>query len=352
MIRFRMFKATAAALLALALIGPTGVSANPPGWTFSVATIPADGIVAPNNSAGFVVTITNGGRSNISALYLDVDPNALPPNGATPTYVGPITYSNPANGVGDCHDPSEGALFCDFGNLVAGQSVTVTVAFQMPASGSSYFDFRALGNGNTPSDGGTSHGDTLKARISINGGNSKPPVAPAATVTLNASKNFAGGFSADTTPVANDPNLGPKNIQSGKIVPPDGGIAVTLEDGLGDSTYTCTDLGLVCTHRFGEWARLNVGGGASFPTTGIHVTIIVLGNKVPSGATLDSIKLIHVPDVGSPYVISNRCDDTTNGGLDGTVPHVLADECILVTVGKNITIDAWLLNNGGNRGAY
>ena len=352
-----MFKATAAALLALALIGPAGVSAGTPGWKFYITPIPADGIVAPGTSAGFVVTIANEGRSNISALFLDTDPNALPPSPVSPTYVGPITYTNQPGGVGSCHDAGAGPLYCDFGSLVAGASVTVTVAFQMPASGSTFFNFRALGNGNTPSDGGTSHGDALKALISINGGNSHPPATPAASITLNGSKNFAGGFSPDTTTVQNDQSLGSKNIQSGQVVPPAGGIAVTLEDGLPDSTFNCTSLGVVCSNRFGEWARLNVANGAQFTETGIHVSIIVLGSKVPGAATVATIDLIHVPtnpdgSLGTPYVISNRCDNP-DGGLDGTAPHVLADECILVTqVGKNFRIDGWLLNNGGARGAY
>jgi len=355
-----MFKATAAALLALALIGPTGVSAGTPGWKFYITPIPADGIVAPNASAGFVIKIANEGRSNISALFLDTDPNALPPSPVSPTYVGPISYTNQV-GAGFCHAAGDGPLFCDFGNLVAGASVTVTVAFQMPASGSTFFNLRALGNGNTPSDGGTSHGDALKALISINGGNSHPPVTPAASITLNASKNFAGGFSPDDdTVVANDPNLGPKNIQSGQIASPAGGIAVTLEDGLADTAFSCTTVGITCTHRFGEWARLNVANGTKFEATGIHVTIIVLGNKVPSGATVDTIVLIHVPTnpdgtLGTPYVISNRCDNNPGGGLDPDGPDsdLLGDECILVTQdGKNIRVDAWFLSNGGARTGY
>jgi hypothetical protein len=307
-----------------------------------------------------VVTIANEGRSNISALFLDTDPNALPPSPVSPTYVSLPTYANQPDGAGSCHPAGAGPLYCDFGNLVAGASVTVTVAFQMPASGSTFFNFRALGNGNTPSDGGTSHGDALKALISINGGNSRPPVTPAASITLNASKNFAGGFSPDDdTVVANDPNLGPKNIQSGQIGSPVGGIAVTLEDGLADNAFSCEALGTICTHRFGEWARLNVGGGATF-TNGIHVTIVILGNKVPAGAAVDTIMVIHVPtnpdgSLGTPYVISNRCDNNPGGGLDPDDDDLdlLGEECILVTqVGKNFQVDAWFLNNGGARTGY
>lgn len=348
--RWRVVSVISSALLVLMLLGPTVVSAATPGWKFYITPIPADGIVAPSASAGFVVTIANEGKSNISALYLSTDLPTTAPNGGSPTYVGTPVWTNQPDGAGFCNAANDGPLFCDFGNLVAGASVTVTVAFQMPASGSSYFNFLASGNGNTPSDGGTSHGDELKGLISINGGNSRPPVTPAAQITLNASKNFAGGFSTDLTVVANDQTLGPKNIQSGKITPPVPGVAVTIEDGLADTAFSCANLGTTCTNRFGEWARLNVAAGTPF-SGGIHVTYTILGNKVPQGATVDTINLIHVPsdgagNLGTPYVISLRCSAAT-------LPSVPGVECITVTqVGKNFQVDAWFASNGGSRTAY
>jgi hypothetical protein len=348
--RRRVASVTASALLALMLIGPAAVNAGTPGWKFYITPIPADGIVAPSASAGFVVTIANEGKSNISALYLSTDLPATAPNGGAPTYVGTPGWTNQPDGSGVCSAANAGPLYCDLGNLIAGASVTVTVAFQMPASGSSFFNFLAFGNGNTPSDGGTSHGDELKGLISINSGNSRPPVTPAAQITLNASKNFAGGFTTDGTVVANDQTLGPKNIQSGKIVPPAQNVPVTIEDGLADDAFSCANLGTTCTNRFGEWARLNVAAGTPF-NTGIHVTYTILGNKVPQGATVDTINLIHVPsdgagNLGTPYVIYLRCGAAT-------LPSVPGVECITVTqVGKNFQVDAWFASNGGSRTAY
>jgi hypothetical protein len=311
-----------------------------------IAYLPADGVVAPGESAGFIVTITNTGKSNISALYLSTDPDDLVPAGS-PTFVGPITYpTGPTDPDAICSLAGDGPLFCDLGTLVGNldpdASVRVTVAFETPEIGTSWaFHFQAFGNGNTPSDGGTSHGDTLNGL---------------ASVTLNSSKNFAGGFSTDTTDVVESVQiLGSKNIQAGKIVPPAANIPVTIEDGLADDTFHCSSLETVCTNRFGEWVRLNVAAGTTF-TAGIHVTYTILGNKVPPGATTESIVLIHAPEPGETwlaYPISNRCDNP-NGGLDPDANNDgLGEECILVKeVGKNFQVDAWLLRNGGSRLSY
>lgn len=339
----RLASVTSVALLAAMVLGPASANALPPKWTMNVAYLPVDGVVAPGESAGFVVTITNTGRSNISALYLSTDPDDDVPAGS-PTYIGPITYANqPMDPDAFCNPAGEGPLFCDLGNLVGNQeedaSVTVTVAFATPPTGTSWnFTFQAFGNGNTPSDGGTSHGDTLDGPVSV---------------TLNSSKNFDGGFNLDGSLVANVADLGKKNIQSGQITPPAGEtfIPVTVEDGLPSNAFICPTTEPACANRFGEWTRLNVNHGAEYGS-GFKVVITIWGPAVPKDATVETIKLIHVSDTHGTHTISARC---TGDGLnaDGDDADTLGDECITVTrAGNNFRIVAWLISNGGSRTAY
>ena len=299
------------ALLAVMLLGPSAVQAAPPGWAFeNQAYLPAT--VSPGANAGYAFTIVNNGRSNISQLYLTSSATT------SPSYV-----SSSRSG---CSLAGSGLLFCSFGALNAGDSIDMVVAYTTPTSGASFsVTFQLNANGATFSDkGGNSRGDTLDETF---------------TTFLNGSRNFAGGFTIDGSLVANDPKLGPKNIQAGVITPPTSNIPVTLEDGP-NIAFSCTDCGTL----FGEWTALNVANGAPF-ASGFKVMITVLGSKVPNGATVDTINLVHV-DGDSSTILSQRCGSTT-------LPTVPGVECITVTkAGNNFLIEAWLTRNGGVRGAF
>lgn len=339
MTRLRIHRAVAAAasvtLLGLMLFVPGLVAAKPPGWAINAVATPPK--VLNESDAGWVVTVSNGGKSNISAVYLvtnipDDDPLGVPSFVSGATWTGQTGPSDP------CSDAGAGPLLCSFGNIVAGGSVTFTVAFPAPATGSTWsFKFLGFGNGNTPSDeGNTSHGDFVEGQASVD---------------LTTDKNFAGTFSTDGLPIANGDALGPKNIQFSSLDAPASNIGVSLEDGLPDNTFGCNNLAQ-CAHRFGEWTRLYVANGATF-ADGIRVATTILGSKVPSAADVDNIVLIHDPDGPAPaYVISTPC--TGNGlNADGPDENTLGEECITVTeVGNNFLIVGWMLNNGGNRGAY
>jgi len=297
------------------LIGPSAVNATPPGWEYLYPKqLPP--VVTLGQSAGFSFTIHNGGKSNISQLYLTDSVVAVP------------SYFSNSRGTVCTLDPD---LFCSFGALNSDETIDVVIAYATPTSGTKFdITFQLNSSGNTFSDGakGTSHGDTKEQFFST---------------ALSSSRNFAGGFTIDGTVYANDADLGPKNIQAGTVTPPTSFIPVTLEDGLADNAFSCGTL-TECANRFGEWTRLNVANGSPF-ASGFKVVITVLGSKVPNGATVDTIDLIHVPDVGAPYTISARCtgDGLNAGGV----------ECISVLqVGRNFQIIAWLISNGGARSAF
>lgn len=215
-------------------------TAAPPSWAMTVATLPAS--VSPGAPAGYQVTITNNGPSNIAALYLVSDKSA------TPVY---LTSSRP----GTCGESVlSGPLSCSFGALNDDDSVRITVAYTTPSSGSSYaIDFQANTTGATFSDTkGRSHGDTLTS---------------SASTALNANKNFAGAFTTSTVnTVGNSQQLTGNNKQATKLVGVPAGFAATVEDGTGTTGSCLSTPEFNCNTLSGEWSVVNVGGGATFLT--------------------------------------------------------------------------------------
>jgi hypothetical protein len=290
------------------LVAAGTASASTPNWSMQVVDLP--GTVHNGANAGYQITVSNGGPSNISQLYL------VTRTTDSPSYV--------VTSQGSCSAVGAGPLKCSFGALTAGSSLSVTVAYTTPATGSSYDPgFEVNSNGLTFSDPNhTSHGDTL--------------VDPNETATvLTNSGDFGGGFSITTGTVQDDQTLGKNNVQSTAVGAPGTGI-VTVQDGP-NLTATCTG----CTGTFGEWSKINVNNGQVLPNGGLFsVTVMVYGKSVPSGATVDNIGLYHLPDGSTtPVNLTTRC---------GTTPTA---NCITVTkVGSNWKIVAWLNQNGGVKG--
>jgi Domain of unknown function DUF11 len=215
-------------------------AAAPPKWVMSVDKLPA--AVTPGGDAGYRVTITNNGPSNISQLYLVTDSTA------TPVYL-TSSRSGTCNELGALTGP----LSCAFGALNAGVSVVVTVAYSTVGTSGNAFEikFQANTTGNTFSDSkGRSHGDQLTTAVST---------------ALNANKNFAGTFSpSDGGTIANDAQLTGNNKQATGVIGIPAGFEATVEDGPG-TTGTCTSDGPIpCNALFGEWSVVTVGEGATF----------------------------------------------------------------------------------------
>lgn len=282
-------------------------SASPPRWEMHVVDLPA--LVANGSGAGYQVTITNNGPSNISTLFLVTKIQNSP---------GLLTTTQ-----GTCSAPNSGPLRCDFGALRAGESVTVIAGYTTPTTGSSFDPvFQANSNGVSFTDPKRSHGDTLQ----------DPNETPTA-LTRNA--NFAGGFALDHNDVKTADNLGKNNPQATTVTPPTVGVITTAEDGLGANAFTCTG----CTKTlFGDWSRVTVGHGESFGDL-FPVTLLVYGKALPKSATRDTIDLVHVLDTGATEILSTRC---------GATPTL---NCVTVTpVGSNYKITGWVDENGGFKG--
>ena len=287
-------------------------SASTPGWTASAVPLPAT--VHNGADAGYDVTITNGGTSNISALYLN--------SASVPTYVaGPDAAACSGPGV---------PLQCSFGALVSGAHVEILVAFSTPSSGSSFVaKFQASTTGVAGDPNHNSHGDYLNF---------------SATTALSSNKNFAGGFSTNTDTVSTDDSIGPKNIQSTSVTPPGQDLVTTVEDDLSDSSvpYVCPS-GHTC---YGTWSQVKVRSLDQFDSqvqtfgTLFPVSLLVRGNAFPNGSQGD-IELVHITDDGTT-ITSLQSDPC------GTTP---TDGCLDVTkVGNNYLLTTWVFQNGGFKG--
>jgi hypothetical protein len=282
-------------------------SAAPPRWEMHVVDLPAT--AANGYGAGYQVTITNNGPSNISTLFMVTKIQDSP---------GLLTTSQ-----GSCSAPGSGPLFCTFGALRAGESVTVVAGYVTPATGTSFDPvFQANSNGVSFTDPKRSHGDTLEDP------NETPTV-----LTKNA--NFAGGFALNRDDVKTSDKVGKNNPQATTVTPPTVGVITTAQDGLAADAFTCTG----CTKTlFGDWSRVTVGHGESFGDL-FPVTLLVYGKALPKDATQDSIDLVHVLDNGTTEILSTRC---------GAVPTL---NCVSVTpVGSNYMITGWVDQNGGFKG--
>lgn len=301
-----------AALAASMLMGAGTASAAPPRWAMTVEKLPAT--VSPGADAGYRVTITNNGPSNIASLFLVSDRTVAP------SFIG-------APSQGSCNET--GLLSCAFGALGAGQSVVVTVAYTTPTSGNAFgVTFQANTTGATFSDSkGRSHGDTLFADPKIT------------STALSSNPDFAGGFAVDATSYANVQDVKRQNPQATSIEGFQSLIPVTIQDGI-TSGVDCT-IG-ACSGAFGQWSSLSVGGGATFASP-FKVTLVLWGPSVPGGASTDDIFVLHTPDAGPTYVIDQHCSPAS-----GTPTNA---ECVTVTkVGNNYMIEVWLFQNGSIRG--
>ena len=320
----RLFTMGLSAVLALMLLGVGSVTAATPDWFITIVPTP-DKVGAGNgHDAGFVVTVGNDGPSQINAL--SVTTKALDTPGVAPTYLSDLAY----NTGGSVSCAIAVPQTCQIGTLVAGQSVTFTVAYAVPSTETGNFELNVsirAGTGDTESDGPkkSSRGDAFDLTRS-------------ATI---AGGNFDGGFVFGADIYQTNPALGNRNIQATSLTGAPQLVPVTIEDGI-PSDADCDAVGddPACVGLFGEWSLLNVkdgNGGVPFETP-FKVTLMVRGGP---GANAD-VQVVHILDDGSIDVIDETC------AFSGATPTT---ECLVAMKNGNVwTIDVWLFTNGSIRG--
>jgi uncharacterized protein DUF11 len=263
--------AASSVLLAAAILASaTGAQASPPNWVMDVVALPTS--VAPGATAGFSVTITNNGPSNISSLYLVTKTTA------------PTLFVDDSNGRNACTDAGV-PLNCAFGALNPLESVTVIVAFTSTGTGSYDPGFEGNTTGQAFTDPKRSHGDVL-IDTDFTG------------TTLNGDKNFGGAFNITFGGlVSNNANLTGQNKQSTNVSNLPAAAGATVLDGSTATGSCTTDLGagIDCSKLFGEWSDVSVGNGGPYPAP------IIIQISFKSGTPN---AFLHVFDGGGQQLVS------------------------------------------------
>lgn len=278
--------ATLGLLLGMVAMPATTV-AKTPNWDLpesKVVSLPAT--VPAGSTAGYEVSLKNGGPSNISSLYLFTTEDRVP------VWISDRTHCN----VGQPTIPTT-RLDCSFGALRKNQVASVTVAYMTPSGTSTDFtvNFEWNTTGLGSGSGDNSHGDALLR---------------AGTTHLNANlQDFAGGFlvpddNEEMLIIANDQAIGPGNKQASILFAPQFGIAATV----GDGTPGVCPTGFSC---FGEATSLVVGDGSD--AYGIFKLIVkVYSSEVGPGVTAANLGVVHILDDGTIEDITTECPPSGN----------------------------------------
>ena len=333
--QLRFLIAGIATMLTFAIVSAGPAAARPPGWGFDpIVTVP--GSVTPGRTAAYDVKIRNTGKSNISSVLMQTDLGATNPL-AVPVYISDATWTGqPAPLITrPCGSaPYTAALSCSFGNLVAGATVSLRIAFDTPSTGSSWsFNFVLTGNGDTPSDtGGTSHGDTKKGL---------------ASTTLSSDPDYAGGFVVDAgEEFATVESLTKQNPQSAKVVGSQNLAIATIQE-----SNSFGGAGTLCStaHCIGQWATLTAPNPDDASITG---SLLIYGKGMPGSVGPEDIVLNHFGGTdlerGDDGVIGDEAGERCSSATDSaSAPCIFVEE-----LGQNFRITFWLLHNGTLRGTW
>lgn len=302
---------SAAVIVALVGLGGSSVSAATPNWAVDAVATPA--AVSVGADAGFIITISNNGGSNISQVYLTDALRTVSDTDtvfANPQDILPTTFV--ATSQGTC-DPVGVRLSCSLGAIRAHKSATVVVAYTVPTN--LVGDFVRIFEGNTTGvagdKGGSSHGDVRQ---------------DAGTTAIGTGDDFAGRFIADDVLIVGDSDIGPGNNQSTKVTAPKVGIGVSVKDG-------ATAPGLVCTGCWSETSEIHVDGGLIYPK----------GFKVEIGVYKDLSQtvhgVVHQFDDGTSETITTKCSKSSP---PAQVPCFTVNKL----AGGSISVTVWLKQNG------
>jgi hypothetical protein len=309
------------AMLAVMLLSVGSAAAKTPaGWGLTASGIVDQ--ISPGATQGYSVTVSNTGPSSISKLYL----TTLDTSGSgAGTPISPV-YS----GLADCDTGVDQG--CSLGAFPVGRTLSFTLAYTAAAGDA---PFKVLFSINTTGfvlGTNSSHGDSLSVTT---------------PTPVNASKDFAGGWTLGTGDIVTTGTLGRGNVQNTTVSPPDVHIPVTVDDS-GNATFDCS-LSPNCTNTFGVWTKLNVNNATTYSGNAFEVTLFLYGKSIPSGVQLSDIKVIHVLDNGGGTETLTQTANACPADPSTTLADCIAS---VTKQGANYQIVLWLVSNGGLRGSY
>lgn len=277
-----------------------GVTAKLPDYDGSA--VPQPSVVSHGGLVRYDVSFTNTTSGNFQTVDLRADT----PNGAD------LIALIGAPSQGTC-DTSGEDLTCSFGFVASGQTITLSVVYRVPTSGSSMtvpFIFSVQGStgADTP---GRSRGDDLP----VNG-----------TVALSSDPELGSSyvFGTDLT-VQNNQTLSRRNNpQSAKLVFPAAGdgFPASVEE-VGAESFSCpADVAATC---FGNWNVVSAANGAEFEN-GFQVVAGYF--QVPGNAATK--KFVHLlnpgavnPVLGVDYeIIEDACTFSGDSATPTNMPCI------------------------------
>lgn len=316
----------AASLLIAGLFAGTAQAAQA-NWSVEIQPTPPK--VEFGTAAGFFITFTNAGPSNVSQLYYVDD---VAPFGDQNPDPAPVYFES---SQGSCA-VTAGDLRCTLGAVNAGQTATIEVAYPAPTNGANLaYKGEVNSTGVSLNDKGkNSHGDALGA---------------SATALLAAGNgNFGGRFNTQNNGnVVNGQVLSGTNKQNAKISFLAANVGASIEDGLPNNAFSCAP---ACNGASfsGDWIRVIVDHGQPQGTAFQVQTQI----RNPGNVDVNTAVVYHVLDTGQVQVIG---DDPAERATSTAQPGTLAPEGSVfmqyVTAGNQTVLEVtvWLTQNGGIR---
>lgn len=314
--------AAASTLIALQLMAGASIAAVPLA-TATATAVPST--VTPGDVAGYVVQYRNDDSSTISKVAL------------TATMSDGFAYAvqSATTSAGSCKTGT-GPLSCSLGNVKPGATVTIVLGLTTSTASSSVtttFDFTS--GGSTPTDGGTSHGDSWFA---------------SATTALSADPNFRGRFVAKSTQqtVENLQTLSATNPHATKVIAPVTLIPVTVQDGPA-TALACGGAFTQCpATAFGETSQISVDGGRTFASP-FKVIVSFDSSEIPSGVNQGNIKIYHQWSDGfgtGEQLLADRCVTAKGASTPSNAP------CVTVRKlpGNDLEVTVWTFHNGSMKG--
>ena len=324
--RFSATFGLALALAASALTSPT-LASLPAGASASATATPPT--VSAGKYAGFVLSFTNNGPSNISSLFLVAD--------TPPGWQFVATVNGPAllNGspYGSCPNTG-GSLLCNFGAVPANTGpILVTAVYLTPTTlnGPATITFHYNSTGSTS---GKSHGNDI--------------AAPSGTVQVTTDKNSGGtfGYNGNLT-VSDNTNLSKNNKQSTAVDASGTGgnnFELFVQDGPTFGPPTDGTINADCSSQatqLGEWSGLDVGHDTTFPSP-FRATIVVYQGANDTVTGLCWIHQTGTDQDGNPVYVG-----TLLTVADNTCSDPLTPPCFTLTkVGPNLQVVFISTHNG------
>jgi hypothetical protein len=304
-------------LLLSAMVAPA--VAKTPLYTSNVVATPNP--VSYGGQVRFDVTWTNTSGANLPTVFV----KAGRPSGST--LVGLISVSQ---GICDTSDPT--VFTCAFGTVNNTASVSFSVVYQVPSSGSSPFtvNYVFTAQGNTTNDTpGKSRGDDMPVTASV-------PLT--SDVESGGSYIFDTGLTVQNGQILNKRN----NPQSAKLTftlaPGSPGFGASVREAASDE-FTCPATITTC---FGNWNVLNANGGLPVPG---GFTVLLGYVSVPGNGS--TVHFVHLLGGGAFEKIDTACTyDTPSSTTPNNIP------CIggITTSQGNTYFTLWLGVNGQVRG--